>query len=457
MKNRRLILVDFYWTRDKDPRVPLGHASILATLKALTDVDVRSVVMPVNIGRLSPENVASKILEEVSGFSDADVDIAIGAYIWAEDLLHPVLHELRRRGFGGRIILGGPQISYQGPGLEEIYPTVDAFIRGYGEHALANLVSDPARRTIQGVHWAGTNDVVEQAQIDLRELPSPFLTGAIPVQTGGFLRWETQRGCQFQCSFCQHREAGARLRKTTLDKDRIFKEIDLFCDHGVNDIAVLDPIFNMASHANEVLDRFRNRGFTGRLSLQCRAEVVSEEFIGTAAALNTRLEFGLQTIHDDEQRAIRRKNNMARVDWAFRAANERNINYEVSLIFGLPEQTVESFEQSVAWCLERRVPVIKAFPLMLLRGTALERDRARWDLKNSNDAMPVVIQSSTFSHEQWQQMAQLSEALKATEGNHPPTLHDLRRVAASLPPDMTRWRPEAVEATDTHGALKMAR
>lgn len=446
MNKRRLVLVDFYWTRDKDPRIPLGHASILSTIRALTDVDVRSVVMAVNAARLSPENVASQILEEAAGCADADVDIAFGAYVWAEELLQRVLFEIHKLGFGGRVILGGPQISYQKSGLEDIYPTADAFVRGYGEHALARMVAEPDARSIPGVHWAGTLDVAEQAQVDLRELPSPFLNGVIPLKNRPFIRWETQRGCQFQCSFCQHREAGARLRKTTLDPARIFNEIDLFCDHGVRDIAVLDPIFNMANHANDVLERFRKRKFEGRLSLQCRAELVDDEFIDLAATLNTRLEFGLQTIHKDEQRAIRRNNNMLRVDHAFREANSRGINYEVSLIFGLPEQTVESFEQSVAWCLERRVPVIKAFPLMLLRGTALDRDREQWKLKNSHDTMPVVIESTTFSHAEWQQMARLSEALKVTEGNHPRTLSELRRVAARREPTMQRWRPEAPEA-----------
>lgn len=46
---RRVVLVDFYWTRDKDPRVPLGHASLLAALRA-DGVEVRSVVIAVNEG-----------------------------------------------------------------------------------------------------------------------------------------------------------------------------------------------------------------------------------------------------------------------------------------------------------------------------------------------------------------------------------------------------------------------
>ena len=42
---RRVVLADFYWTRDKDPRVALGHASMLTELRAATTADVRSVVL----------------------------------------------------------------------------------------------------------------------------------------------------------------------------------------------------------------------------------------------------------------------------------------------------------------------------------------------------------------------------------------------------------------------------
>ncbi|MCA9574047.1 MAG: hypothetical protein KC668_01380, partial [Myxococcales bacterium] len=47
-EHRRVVLVDFHWTRDKDPRVPLGHASLLAALSAQPTLDVRSLVVPVN-------------------------------------------------------------------------------------------------------------------------------------------------------------------------------------------------------------------------------------------------------------------------------------------------------------------------------------------------------------------------------------------------------------------------
>ena len=52
-------------------------------------------------------------------------------------------------------------------------------------------------------------------------------------------------------------------------------------------------------------------------------------------------------------------------------------NAQVITIYGLPNQTLGTFEASVEWCLRRGVPRVRAWPLMLLRGTPLEAQRER--------------------------------------------------------------------------------
>jgi len=442
--NRRVILVDFSWTRDKDPRIPLGHASILTYLREQGGLDVRSIVRAVNDDP-DAERIAYDVLRETQGADPTEVDIAFGAYVWGEDLLQQVLPQVRASGFRGRVILGGPQISNSGPGLEHIYPEVDAFVRGYGEEALAMLAMTPNAQPISGVHWAGTPDVLAQASVNFGAHPSPWLAGTIPLKGQSFIRWETQRGCPFRCAFCQYREPGARLLRCALGLPRIQAEIDLFCGSGVRDIAVLDPVFNMAPHAVGVLERFAQRGFKGRLSLQCRAEVIDDAFLDAASALNVCLEFGLQTVHPKEGHAIQRRNHVDRVDAVLSKVKSRGIHHEVSLIFGLPLQTLESFEASVAWCLDRDVPVIKAFPLLLLRGTALDRDRNTWGLIDTGGSMPMVHRSTSFDVDDWRAMARISEALRLTEGRHPKDLEELKVLATTQDPDIFRWIPGSMK------------
>ncbi|MEC9396812.1 MAG: radical SAM protein, partial [Myxococcota bacterium] len=325
----RVVLVDFYWTRDKDPRIPLGHASLRASLARDPEIQTVPVVVAVNAGTHSASEITETILRAAEGIDLARVTIAFGAYVWGEALLKEVLGLIRARGFEGRVVLGGPQISYAGAGLERIYPEASAFVRGYGENALLALAKVAGKPHIPGVHWAGDSDPCAQANIDLETIPSPWLDGVIPLEGQRFIRWETQRGCQYRCAFCQHREAGARLQRRQLDLARIQKEIDLFCASGVEDIAVLDPILNSSEHAVAILERFAERGYKGRLSLQCRAEQITQEFVDAAAMLDTRLEFGLQTIHRNEGAAVKRPNHLPGVEEALRMVREAGIAHEV--------------------------------------------------------------------------------------------------------------------------------
>lgn len=440
---RRVVLVDLYWTRDKDPRVPLGHASLLASLLRDPTIEVAAVVMAVNAEGTTPEAITARILRHTRDLRTDQVDIAIGAYVWAEHILQRVLPALRTAGFSGRIILGGPQISYAGPGVADLYPEADAFVRGYGEDALLALAKASGRPPVHGVVYRGEPDCADQARVALEELPSPWLTGTIPLLERKFVRWETQRGCPYRCSFCQHREPGARLRWRGLSEARVLAEVDALCNAAVADVAVLDPIFNVGRLAVPVLERFAQNGFGGRLSFQCRAECIDATFLSAAARLDARLEFGLQTVHSGESEAIERRNDIKKVDAALAEVRRLGIAHEVTLIFGLPLQTLDSFVESVAWCLERRVPVVRAFPLMLLRGTELDRARDRWGLVESDGPMPVVLRSTSFGVEEWRKMARISEALRATEGLHPRDVSELLSLARKCEPSWERWRPDA--------------
>ncbi|MBD8528385.1 MULTISPECIES: radical SAM protein [unclassified Massilia] len=439
---RRIVLVDLYWTRDKDPRVPLGHASLLATLRSDPAIEARSVVLAVN-EQIPVAAIARRILAEAAGLDDDRIDIAVGAYVWNEGIVQELLPLLRFAGFAGRIILGGPQVSYVDTGLERLYPDADLFIRGHAETALLEAVRSAGRTAIRGVHYAGTLDRNEQASAPLEGLPSPLIERLIGPAQQDFLRWETRRGCQFKCSFCQHRQKDAQAPRETFPATRLFDEIDLICRAGVRELAVLDPVFNTnedEGHAVRVLERFAANGYRGRISLQCRAELVDAAFLAVARRLDVCLEFGLQTIHKNEQRAIERINSLDKVDAALAHVRALEIDHEVSLIFGLPEQTLDAFIASVGWCLERRVPVIKAFPLLLLRGTKMDLERARWGLVVEGATMPQVVASNTFTRAEWQKMNAISQALRETEGAHPP-LQALLALADAVGLDPARWQP----------------
>lgn len=156
--------------------------------------------------------------------------------------------------------------------------------------------------------------------------------------------------------------------------------------------------------------------------------MIKPAFLDAVAGVNKTgrvvLEIGLQTIHAEEQKLIQRPTNMRLVRERFADLHRRGIESEVSLIFGLPRQTVASFRESIQFCKDMGVRTIYAFPLMLLRGTPLHEQKEEFGIVESSTesygkipriqgeaGIPHVVQSDSFSYQEWQEMAEMAEAL----------------------------------------------
>jgi len=214
------------------------------------------------------------------------------------------------------------------------------------------------------------------------------------------------------------------------------EEIDWILNNPIiSDIAVLDPTFNSGPYYLKTLKALIEGQYRGKLALQCRAEMINDEFLMLVEALNKTahvvLELGLQTIHNEELSIIQRPTSITKINKFFSEITRRNIATEVSLIFGLPNQTVQSFQKSIDFCKNLSVPTIYAYPLMLLRGTPLYENKKKLGLIESTDInininrvqqnIPHVIASPSFTIEDWYLMAKMAESLDGyNQRNHPP-------------------------------------
>ena len=403
------VLLSLDWRRPKDPKTGLGTASIAAALTA-NNVPNRVVYDHVNRDGFDLAGIRSQLADAIR-WAGPNCLVGIGAFVWNEPEVQALLPWLREQGV--RIVLGGPQVSYCDAGIPEVeYPGCYAFVRGYGEQGMVDLATGVGATPTNGVHLVGQPDSNQKSRFALQEMPSPYLAGTTQAQA--FVRWETQRGCPYRCAFCQHRDANARYRASRVAHERLFAELELFTRSGVERIAALDPIFHAKqSHAVAILEHAKRVGFKGTLSLQCRLELVKPEFLEACQWLNVELEFGLQTANQAESEVVERNNKMVLVERGVDLLHQYNMQFEVSLIYGLPTQTLASFVDSVNWCLDRRGSTVDAWPLMLLRGTPLHAQQAKLGLVESTDTrIPIVVQSDTFSRADHDEMARIAASLQ---------------------------------------------
>ena len=61
--SKHVIIMEFPWGRDKDPRVPLGHASLISTLECSSNISYSSLIYPVNEAN---ESLTEQIITEIN-------------------------------------------------------------------------------------------------------------------------------------------------------------------------------------------------------------------------------------------------------------------------------------------------------------------------------------------------------------------------------------------------------
>ena len=366
-----IALASLNWYREKDPRTSLGIAFIGSYLLEkvtftgsnnlhLLEYDVRD-----NLTQLVHQLLV--INPKVIG---------LGVYCWNDKQTKQLLKDLRAIGYKGVIVVGGPQISYGDEHLKEEYPEVDYFVKGDGEEAFYKIIEGitlEQRVDLPGIFTQESLLFDSVAQVeDLDSIPSPYQQEKIQEKLLGkkFIRWQTQRGCYFKCSFCAFTNPQATSRSISAEKTE--QDLLFFKEHGVKEVAVLDPIFFVhKKRALEILDLIAKYVPATRFEIQTRLEHLNEEIIQKVAKLNIVLECGIQTLNKEIQKVISRYNDKKKVLENLAIVQKYRIPLEAHLIYGLPLQTLDSLLDDIDTIMEFKPSKMRIFPLILLKGTPM--------------------------------------------------------------------------------------
>lgn len=382
------------WQKDNDDRTGLGAACIVANLQA-EGIRAHCITAPVNAANFCLEDVIDRAQAACSQLNPNPI-LAISCWVWNKRYRNELASALRP--LVGQIVVGGPDVSYQPKGhLEVEFPWADLMVRGAGERAMAAIAQGRSRSFV-GIHHHGEVDRGLVADSDVTGLPSPYTNNVLPV--GHSVRWETHRNCAFRCTFCQHRSAGRDRSTPEFDKAKLVSELDMFVARDVTRITILDPIFNQdRERAIWVLDEIRARLPKCVVNVQLRPEMVDDGFVQAARGMKIEAELGIQTAIKAESDAVKRFNNPPQIKQGIESLLRAGVSIQVSLMYGLPLQTVASFRSSIEWVRNLGVTNIVCYALRLHAGTELEQDRDRFNLAEEKDAhgLDRVVRSSTFS------------------------------------------------------------
>ena len=121
-------------------------------------------------------------------------------------------------------------------------------------------------------------------------------------------------------------------------------------------------------------------------SMEANPESINDRLINDIWALGVnRLSIGVQSFDDDVLALLGRAHSAHDACVAVRTAKERFDNVSVDLMCGIPGQSLESFEASVAQAIDLGVSHVSVYPLTIEPGTAFYHDVVTGALEEPDD------------------------------------------------------------------------
>src|SRR5262249_24257113 len=346
--------------------LPLAAGLLVATARRDARVAVEARLR-VTAARLDPDAV-------VDARDRADV-LAFSTYVWNERYSLEVARRARARRPEAFILLGGPSVPRrpdEAAAFLRGHPEVDAVAFGEGELTFRDVL----RALLDGRPLAEVPGLALRAGgcpdgalltpprgrlVDFGDTASPSLAGrfAAPAAAGAAPTAaivETNRGCPFACTFCDWGQAVAS-RVHELPLDRLHGEIAWIAARRIPYVYIVDANYGMRRrHVDIIHEIGRVKAATGfpQYVFFHLTKNATERHLAVVLALKdhgiaTHLALPAQDCEPRVLLAVKRDN--IRRDRALelrRVCHERGIPTFNELILGLPQQTYDSFADSMA-------------------------------------------------------------------------------------------------------------
>ena len=253
--------------------------------------------------------------------------------------------QFRKR--GRLVVLGGPHASAC---PDEAERHADAVAVGNAEPVMAEIIADAARRDLKP-RYHNRQPV---------QLPSDVVGKAASSWQSSIL---ASRGCELQCSFCSSQNIfGKFYLQRPLEK--VLADIDATETKYVN---FLDDNFYGASseaHAyyDEILKALRRKGISWLA--QVRLPILTDEVLSKFRDSNCAgFLVGFESINPDNTRDVGKKVDADFFLKEIGRIHAKGIGVVGSFIFGFDEDTPETLENTIDFCVESRME-LAAFSLL---------------------------------------------------------------------------------------------
>ena len=324
---------------------------------------------------------------------------------------------------------GGPSTPKYEKDVEEFFAKhdhVDIAVHGEGETTFVELLDalDPQRPgdlgqlgDVAGLSYrsaAGPVRTCDRERIaELDTIPSPYLLGLMDsfgaAQAGAII--ETNRGCPYGCTFCDWGSATlSRIRQFSLD--RVFAELEWSARNQIDIASIADANFGIIERdvaiAQKIADLKREYGYPRTVAVNYAKNTIKHlrQIIEIFADVEILTEgvVSLQSMDQTTLKIIRRSNiKLEKYNELSTEFRRSRLPLAADIMMGLPGSTPAAFRNDLQECTNRDVRV-RANPTQLLPNSPMNEPSYRDEHGITASPGEFVMESSTFTRAEWQDM-----------------------------------------------------
>jgi radical SAM superfamily enzyme YgiQ (UPF0313 family) len=308
--------------------------------------------------------------------------IGLGVYIWNVAPTTEVVAAIKRLRPKIKIILGGPEVSYETEG-QPIVQLADHVITGEADLKFAEvcrvLLDDGSR----GCSPHQLQKIISAGLPDFSKTVLPYDLYTDDDLAHRIIYVEASRGCPFTCEFCLS-SLDIPVRQVPLPV--FLEQMQRLLDRGVKQFKFVDRTFNLnVATSKTILEFFLARHQPGHFyhfeMIPDRLPAELREVVANCPPGALQFEVGIQTFNPEVGALISRRQNYEKLaDNLQFLRRETGVHIHADLIVGLPGETLESFAAGFDKLIALGPQEIQVGILKRLRGTPIVRHDAKWQM-----------------------------------------------------------------------------
>ncbi len=278
---------------------------------------------------------------------------------------------------------------------------IDLVVYGEGDHTIQEIIKEKHLARIKGLAYKDKKRSIKinpprPLVQNLDSLPMPAwhllnpkiymnpkaIARESPVGTIG-----TSRGCVYGCAYCNKSVFGRRFRAKSVK--RVVDEFEELLKCGFKEIHVWDDMFATdLDRAKVVCDEIakRNLKFSWQLECGVRVDCVDKEFFQKCVKVGCyKVAFGFESGNDNILKSINKGTTIQQARDAVKWAKQAGMEVSGFFMLGLPEDTIQTMNQTIEFAKSLDIDYAKATILVPLPSTEIFDDFEKKGLLKTKD------------------------------------------------------------------------